>query len=330
MTVAYYSELLSNSNNSINYLHLLEGQPIQPKTKKTMNYPLKNLTWKANKILFPPIPPGYNVQFRAIQIYGLEGSGKTSMYRALSNVAAQRYGKRNVNAVVSISLKECINAINKKPVQILFVDDAGVQNQTAPEDLIAQKSIIRRSLESKRDNGIILLFFAVQSYFMLDSKLRDTLFVEFLKNAPTSPYHIAKLTRLFGESAIGHLKACQTEWIEYNNYNALSYPVVRVMDEVGYYEYQYTLESILRELTTSYNMDAKKQEKKAKIEEYRQWLSKKRWSRKRDKRRQQHVKAAIYGFELGLTKSQVKALLGVSDPKINEAHLIFESQTKRE
>ena len=278
--------------------------------------------------MFPDIPPGNNVQFRPVQVFGLEGSGKTALYRAIAENAAKRYGANKVNAVVSISLMELINAINKKPIQLLFLDDAGVHNQSAPERIIAEKSIIRRHLEAKRKNGIIGLYFAVQDYFMLAKQLRSTLYVEFLKSAPTNLSDLSTLERIIGPDAIGHLKACQEEWLIYGNYDALSYPVVRVLDQIGFYEYKYIdgEDSILQELTTSYNRKEKEKEKREQVIAFRKMLSKKRFPKDRRRKREKQIALAIEGFKLGLSKSQIKGLMQIGDEKVNAAEIQYQEE----
>jgi len=227
-------------------------------------------------------------------------------------------------------MMELARAIDSRPIQLLFLDDSGVNNQSAPEKVITEKVIIRRRLESKRRNGLIILNFAVQDYFLLDKKLRSTLYVEFLKSAPTNLSDLNALTRIIGDDAITHLKTCQREWLIKSNYAALSSPVVRVLDQVGYYQYEYieAADSQLRQLTTSYNQRSKERERQAKVKKYRKMLESKQFSKSRDLRKKQQIKYAVEGFRLGLSKTQIKGILGIGDEKVNLAWLQYQEESE--
>lgn len=206
---------------------------------------LKNITVDTLNTLFLPIPVNENIQLRSAQIYGTMGSGKTSLYRYLANVASKRYGLDSVNAIRSEYLDVLIDNMTSQPVQALFLDDAGLDTQQVAKKLIGRFTQIRHILSDLREdanknlNGVIIVHFAVQDYFLLDKTLRNTLHVEILKHAPTNKSDLYRLQKDFGSLAVKTLKEINTQVFRKHNYDYLSVAVSRAMDIVGIFKYPF-------------------------------------------------------------------------------------------
>jgi len=189
--------------------------------------------------LFVPVPADENIQLRSCQIYGTMGSGKTSLYRYIAKKAIERYGIENVNPMISTSLDYLIESMDDKPVQLLCMDDSGLEGQEASKALINKFTVVRHTFAERRKNGVIIVLFAVQDYFLLSKKIRSTLHVEILKHAPTNAYDISKLKASFGEEAIQHLLHINKQAFELHNYKVLSSCIARTMSKIGYFNYEF-------------------------------------------------------------------------------------------
>jgi hypothetical protein len=190
---------------------------------------LQDITKDVISILFPPIPKGDNIQFRSSQVYGIMGTGKTSLYRSMGFFAWLKYFSdlKNVNLIIHESLDVLMANIDSKPVQVLFVDDAGLENQDAAKKLISKFTRIRHIFEEKRKNigkknGVIVVFFAVQDIYLITKKLRSTVHVDIYKNAPTNDHDKNKLAKKIGLVAIKKLDDISDQVFKKHNYEALS------------------------------------------------------------------------------------------------------------
>ena len=220
--------------------------PIEPK-----KITLEDITLNVLRTLFVPIPEDdENIQFRTCQIYGIPGVGKTSLFRFFGSEIINHYGKEKVNAVKSENLDLLMDNIKNKEVNALFLDDAGLQTQTAGKKLIAKFSRIRHILEEKRKNGAILVFFAVQDPFLLEKKFRSTLHVEIFKNAPTNDYDKRVLVQNIGYVALKELEHINKMVFQKHRYEYLSQCVARAVDTVGILKYPFisSRDSVLREI----------------------------------------------------------------------------------
>jgi len=186
-------------------------------------------------------------------LFGTMGSGKTSLYRYIGREAINHYGKKKVNAIISTSLDELIDNIDSKPVQILFLDDAGMQTQTAAKTLIAKFTSIRHTFSQKRTTGVIIVLFAVQDYFLLAKKLRSTLHVEFFKHAPTNKHDISQIKGFLGYLAMKLLLKISKKVFEEHKYEWLSTCIAKTISgTVGTFEYDFikSKDSVLKVLET--------------------------------------------------------------------------------
>jgi hypothetical protein len=184
---------------------------------------LQDITKDVISILFPPIPKGDNIQFRSSQVYGIMGTGKTSLYRSMGFFAN----------------------IDSKPVQVLFVDDAGLENQDAAKKLISKFTRIRHIFEEKRKdigkkNGVIVVFFAVQDIYLITKKLRSTVHVDIYKNAPTNDHDKNKLAKKIGLVALKKLDDISDQVFKKHNYEALSECVAStICGDTGFITYDF-------------------------------------------------------------------------------------------
>ena len=85
---------------------------------------IPNITDEVLRILYPQIPTTDVVRFRSMLIVGKMESGKTSYFNALAVRAWAIYGRENVNIIPTNSTALGMQLFNKKPVQLIFVDDA--------------------------------------------------------------------------------------------------------------------------------------------------------------------------------------------------------------
>jgi len=189
------------------------------------------------------------------------GSGKTSVYRYIANKAAQYYHPSNLNAITSTNLDLLMDNMNAKPIQLLALDDAGLETQDAAKELVGKFTYVRHILEDLREdagyekNGVIIVLFAVQDYFLLEKKLRSTLHVEILKHAPTNQYDIGRIKQAFGDEAVEHLLMINKKVFQQHKYEYLGKCIARAMADVGYFNYNYIAsnETVLRNLENSEN-----------------------------------------------------------------------------
>lgn len=186
-------------------------------------------------------------------VFGTMGSGKTSFYRYMAKKTVEHYGKENVNAITSTNLDDLIGNIDGKPVQLLCLDDAGLETQSAAEELVAKFTNIRHVFEQKRKNGVIIVLFAVQDYFLLAKKLRSTLHVEIFKHAPTNKHDVGTIGSFIGTLAMKLLLKISKEVFEEHNYEWLSTCIAKTISgRVGIFDYDFipSKESKLRVIET--------------------------------------------------------------------------------
>ncbi len=223
--------------------------PILPiETKKT----LKDVTQNVLNTLFVPVPEEENnIQFRSAQVFGTMGSGKTSVYRFIGKKAIDHYGEEQVNALVSTNLDALISNINDKPVQLLCLDDAGLETQDVAKELVSKFTHVRHIFEEKRTNGVVIVMFAVQDYFLLEKKLRSTLHVEIFKHAPTNKHDVGQIKGLLGDLAMKVLETISKKVFEEHKYKWLSTCIAKTISgRVGcfFYDFIPAKESVLREI----------------------------------------------------------------------------------
>jgi len=299
---------------------------------------LQDITKDVISILFPPIPGGANIQFRSSQVFGIMGLGKTSLYRALAVFAYTNYNSnlKNINLISHESLDVLINNIDSKPVQVLFVDDAGLENHAAAKELIGKFTRIRHIFAEKRKaigkkNGVIVVFFAVQDIYLITKKLRSTVHVDIYKNAPTNDHDKGRLAKKIGLAALKKLDSISNEVFKKHNYEALSECVVStICGDIGFITYDLILEedSIITEIesipehvnnfkiTDGFYQFAEIKEfdgNEMIIQSLYNWESiKKKINLKTKKLKQKHIEAFIKYLQ-GHTYSKIAEMFNVTD-----------------
>jgi hypothetical protein len=206
---------------------------------------LKNITKNVLQTLFVPIPQDENIQLRTCQSYGIPGTGKSSLYRWFGFAGLNHYKKNNINIIESTNLDLLLDSIEPIPVNFLFLEDAGLETQSAGKELIAKFTRVRHIhgdiLEDKglERKGVDNVFFNVQDPFLLEKKLRSTLHCEIWKNAPTNDYDKGILIRNIGSKAVEQLEHINKMVFQKHKYEYLSHSVARAIDAVGSFNYSF-------------------------------------------------------------------------------------------
>ena len=97
------------------------------------------------------------VEARHFIIYGSAGAGKSETGNSLAGIAIQKYGKDNVNSIVSRgNFMAAIEAIDEKPVQFIYFDDfTGLKMKTNEIQSFHNRRHICTD-KSKLDYGLIV------------------------------------------------------------------------------------------------------------------------------------------------------------------------------
>ncbi|MCK4610188.1 MAG: hypothetical protein KAU62_03420, partial [Candidatus Heimdallarchaeota archaeon] len=111
---------------------------IPPTQWITVKETLRNITKSVLQTLFVPIPEDENIQLRTCQVYGIPGTGKTSLYRWFGFEGLKHYTNDNINLIESTNLDVLLDSIEPVPVNFLFLEDAGLETQSAGKELIAK------------------------------------------------------------------------------------------------------------------------------------------------------------------------------------------------
>lgn len=231
---------------------------IPPIQWETVKESLNDITLNVLKTLFVPIPEDENVQSRTCQIYGIPGTGKTSLFRWFGLKGLQHYKQDNINLIESTNLDVLLDSIEPVPVNFLFLDDAGLETQKAGKDLIAKFSQVRHIHEDVLEDkgmerkGVDDIFFNVQAPFLLDKHLRNTLHVELYKNCPTNNYDKGILVKNIGRKAVEQLEHINRMVFQQHKYEYLSHCVARAIDMIGTLNYDFipAKDSVIKRLET--------------------------------------------------------------------------------
>ena len=139
---------------------------------------LSDISRRVERIIFPPIIRG-KVDFKDVVIAGKMGCGKTTLFNYYAHRAIENYGRSRVNMIAARSIPQAIEALDDKPVQLIFIDDAIRNANSRKPGSQAEEAgdyyEIRHIYEDKnnRDTGVIIVFYATQRYKMLDLIYRD-------------------------------------------------------------------------------------------------------------------------------------------------------------
>ena len=168
----------------------------------------------------------------------------------------KHYKNDNINLIESTNLDVLLDSIEPVPANFLFLEDAGLETQSAGKELIAKFTRVRHihgdvlEDKGKERKGIDDVFFAVQDPFLLEKKLRSTLHVEIWKNAPTNDYDKRMLIKNIGIEAVKQLELINKRVFQQHKYAYLSNCVARAVDSVGYLTYEFipSKDSVLRHI----------------------------------------------------------------------------------
>ncbi len=157
--------------------------------------------------ILPPLPE-HMIELIHVCVVGAPGSGKTEMVRYLARSACDKYGRENVNMVVTDDLKIAIDMIDGRPVQFLFVDDAAKYNnskQAAKKENVEKAGDFQllRHIQRKasgRRNGLVICIFGWQRYMDLIPALRGS-YITLFKSGQAEEYDHEMVEKKIGPYA---------------------------------------------------------------------------------------------------------------------------------
>lgn len=178
------------------------------------------------KALMPPLKKG--IMYQGVLLYGLQGSGKTTFVRWLASEISKNYGMDKVAFRASTSLDLLIKSIDTKPVQVLFLDDSGVEEQRSSKDVIGDLSVIRHIMKERVERGLVIVVVAQQDLSLVDKKIRSMLPFRIFKTSSSNNYDRRLMTQILGEDSLKLLDTITNEVKVKHNYSALSRMVATV------------------------------------------------------------------------------------------------------
>jgi len=155
-------------------------------------FSLRNLTKKGWKLLFPAIPDHNAVRHRHLVMFGLPECGKTELLNSIAHQALRTYGKGNVNIIAVYQISDALDLIDRRPVQLLIVDDAvkgaNSRKSMAQADDVADFYEVRHIFERKAETmaGVVITIWAAQRFKSLDIVFRNAHMIIF-KTAAVDP-----------------------------------------------------------------------------------------------------------------------------------------------
>ena len=203
-------------------------------------FDFKEVTDRVYKTLFPPITTE-RVDFVHALLVGLQSSGKTTALNAIAAHAVEKYGN-DVNIISVYSLKNGIERLNSKPVQMMFLDDAvkeansrlGAKNADDIGDFYeirhAYERIVKRDCGCDR-GGITILLWASQRFKSLDIVFRNAPMIIF-KSAPSDPDDAKLLEKYIGNAAMQYLKFLTRQMIIEHRSDIKKNAIVWFIDDI--------------------------------------------------------------------------------------------------
>ncbi|MEM2260816.1 MAG: hypothetical protein QXK24_00045 [Ignisphaera sp.] len=143
-----------------------------------------------------------NIIFKNYIIYGFQGVGKTSTVNYLAGKAIQKYGRNNVNAVVSEDgdLELLMHyGLQPKLVNILFSDNITLRriDRSTLMDYFKIRHLFYKRFE--RTNGYILSIMALHRFHSIPVELRTTIDGIIFKDSSLNPYDRSIIKKFVGQ-----------------------------------------------------------------------------------------------------------------------------------
>jgi len=174
-------------------------------------YSLRNLTKKGWKLLFPAVPDHNAVRHRHLVMFGLPECGKTELLNSIAHQALRTYGKGNVNVIAVYQISDALDLIDRRPVQLLIVDDAvkgaNSRKSMAQADDVADFYEVRHIFERKAETmaGVVITIWAAQRFKSLDIVFRNAHMIIF-KTAAVDPSDQKEIQRYVPPFAYARLQ----------------------------------------------------------------------------------------------------------------------------
>jgi len=170
---------------------------------------LPDYTEEYLKVLQRPMKPGL-IEFVSTVIIGTMGYGKTELAKWIAVKVSKFYGAENVNAIMnrSADLKALLEAMDGRPVQLLFLDDSFGE---MPEDIAKQFTLIRHRFKAvleeagKPESGVIIALFGIQDAFTLDKLARRVSTATIAKSSSGDQWYKNSLRQAFGDEGVREL-----------------------------------------------------------------------------------------------------------------------------
>jgi len=173
----------------------------------------------------PDVPYDTNsILVRDILIFGNRATGKTEMVRKIVEVGVEKYGEKNVNAVgiEEGCLDDLYYSVDKRLVQILFLDDFTLQN-VGKEEL---RRFFRLRNEwysmSKRKYGLLISIISSHTFYGMAKDLRTIASAFVFKSSTSNKYDRDCIRQQIGEDGLSYLDALDVARSKDKNVGSLS------------------------------------------------------------------------------------------------------------
>ena len=171
--------------------------------------PLPDYTGEYLQILRRPLRPGL-IEFISTVIIGVMGYGKTVLARWIAAQVIDHYGGDRVNAIMnrSADLEALLDAMDDRPVQLLFLDDSFGE---MPPDIAKKFVLIRHRFRmlleeaGRPESGVIIALFGIQDAFTLDKLARRVSTATIAKSSSGDQWYKNSLRQVFTAEGVREL-----------------------------------------------------------------------------------------------------------------------------
>ena len=200
-----------------------------PYTKKPKTLP--DQTAPFFKILHRPIQSA--IEFYSVVIAAVPGFGKSELADWLAEQLADYYGASNVNALrfQGKDIEPLLEAMDTKPVQILFLDDCigeikmDIQEQF---DLIRHRYNDKLEEQGLKQGGLIFVFFTVQTIFSLAKEYRRNSTAMIIKSNTIDERYERELKNYIGKTGIDVLSDIERRVLEDYDHEAKGTSIIKL------------------------------------------------------------------------------------------------------